>query len=343
MRQYRSSRNRPRRDRPLQVLVRRRDHLHVDGDGRRPAHPLDLPLLEHPQQLRLQGGLHVADLVEQDRPPRGPLEVPDPTRRRPRERPPLVPEQLALEQRLGDRRAVHGDERTRLARAVEVQAPRHQLLAGAALAPNEDRDAVTFHRPPHQPVQALHRGAGAQDPVERPGRGQLAAQAQHLGLHPLDLDLARDVAVDEQSADDVLPIVAHRQLRAVEEPASRTPGPGRAGERAGRLRRTGALPALPTPDTTPRSAPRPHPPTSPPARSRRARTASRTSGSRTRGARPRRYIATASPVASSTASSRCRPTRSARRSSASSRSTFHFVTSASVSCWISSRAKGFLM
>ena len=54
-------------------------------------------------------------------------------------------------------------------------------------------------------------------------------------------------------------------------------------------------------------------------------------------------MAIASPVASSTASSLCWPISCCLLFSASSRSTFHFSSSDSVMCWISSRENGFLM
>ena len=49
----------------------------------------------------------------------------------------LVTEQLALEQRLGQRPHVHGDERLAPTRTQPVNRARHQLLAGAALALDE--------------------------------------------------------------------------------------------------------------------------------------------------------------------------------------------------------------
>jgi len=51
----------------------------------------------------------------------------------------LVTEQLALEERLGDGRAVDLHEREVAPRALVVQSLRHQLLTGAALAVDEDR------------------------------------------------------------------------------------------------------------------------------------------------------------------------------------------------------------
>jgi hypothetical protein len=49
-----------------------------------------------------------------------------------------VAEALALEQRLRERGARDGDERLRGARALVVDRAREQLLAGAALAEDED-------------------------------------------------------------------------------------------------------------------------------------------------------------------------------------------------------------
>ena len=51
----------------------------------------------------------------------------------------LVAEQLALEQRRGNRGAVDGDERPVAARAQRVERAREQLLAGAALAAQQHR------------------------------------------------------------------------------------------------------------------------------------------------------------------------------------------------------------
>src|SRR5436190_170647 len=73
--------------------------------------PLELLLLEEPQDFRLRGRGHVADFVEEDGAAARLLELADPLPVGPGERPLLVPEQLALQQRLGDGRAVDGEER----------------------------------------------------------------------------------------------------------------------------------------------------------------------------------------------------------------------------------------
>ena len=78
------------------------------------AHPLELPLLEDAKQLALQLGREVADLVEEDGPVVGHLELAGLARGGAGERAALVPEQLGLEQGLDDGRAVDAHERPRV-------------------------------------------------------------------------------------------------------------------------------------------------------------------------------------------------------------------------------------
>ena len=90
------------------VAARKRTSI---GRGRVAADPEHLPLLEHAQQLDLDRERHLADLVEQHRAAVGGLEQPGLGLRRAGERAALVAEQLALEQRLRERRAVEPQER----------------------------------------------------------------------------------------------------------------------------------------------------------------------------------------------------------------------------------------
>src|SRR5262249_41646175 len=63
-------------DHLLEVLVGRSDDAHIDADRLDAADPLDLALLEGPQDLHLHAGRHVADLVEEERAFLGELETP---------------------------------------------------------------------------------------------------------------------------------------------------------------------------------------------------------------------------------------------------------------------------
>ena len=94
-----------------EVLVGRRQDAHVDLDEHVAADRLDLALLDHAQQLVLHLGRDVADLVEEERAARRLAEQAAPRPLRAGEGALLVAEQLRLDQRRRQRRAVEGHER----------------------------------------------------------------------------------------------------------------------------------------------------------------------------------------------------------------------------------------
>ncbi len=83
---------------PAKITVRRGDHAHIDPERPRPAETLELAFLHHPEELWLQLEGHLADLIEKQRAAVRKLEPSNPLCDRACERPPLVAEQLALEQ-----------------------------------------------------------------------------------------------------------------------------------------------------------------------------------------------------------------------------------------------------
>ena len=105
----------------------------------------------------------------------------------------LVTEDLALEQRLGNRGAVDRHERKRRAGAELVNGLRDQLLAGARLAPDQHR-GVGRRRLFDHAVDAADAGAVADDAPEAALLAQLAAQLFHFAqrLLPLDRLLQQD-------------------------------------------------------------------------------------------------------------------------------------------------------
>ena len=129
-RKYRSSRNVPFSISGFEILVRRRDDADVHLDRPRRPEPLDLPFLQHAQDLGLRLRAHVADFVEEDRAAVGLLELADLLLGRAGERALLVAEQLRLDQLLGNRGAVHLHEPLAAAQAVAVDRARDELLAG---------------------------------------------------------------------------------------------------------------------------------------------------------------------------------------------------------------------
>ena len=147
---------------------------------------LELALLQHAQQLRLQRGDHGADLVEEDRAAVGQRELALLVGDRAGERAPHVAEQLGLEQRLGDRRAVHLDQRPRPLRAPIVDRPRHQLLAGPGL-PGHQHRAPGLGDQLRRLDDLLHDPAATHDAVVVELLVALAEEVPVVGLQPLGL------------------------------------------------------------------------------------------------------------------------------------------------------------
>ena len=87
---------------------------------RLPPTSLELPLLQHPQQLGLQVGGNLADFIQQNRAAVGQLEPPFPFVQRPGEGSLFVSKELAFNQVIRDGRAVDLDERSGGSRAFLV-------------------------------------------------------------------------------------------------------------------------------------------------------------------------------------------------------------------------------
>ncbi len=109
----------------FQVAVRGGQHADVDGNFLLAADRPDLALLQGPQQLGLRGQRHLADFIEKQRPALGQREKSLAVVAGVGEGPLHVPEQLALQQRIGQGRDVHRDERL-LAAACYAGAGRGQ-------------------------------------------------------------------------------------------------------------------------------------------------------------------------------------------------------------------------
>src|SRR5439155_13993772 len=107
----------------FEIAVRCRDHPDVHALDGLTSDPLDLPGLERPQHLRLQGDGNFADLIQEEGPAVSLLELPASRLDRAREGAAGVAEQLALEERLGYGRAVDGHHGPLAPRAGNVDRP----------------------------------------------------------------------------------------------------------------------------------------------------------------------------------------------------------------------------
>ena len=98
------------------------------------AHAPNVPSSQDAQELGLQAGRHLGNLVDKERPSLGDLDKAWLRLESPGEGPFFMAEKLAFEQGLLQGGTVDGHERAVAAGAVVVDGTGHQLLAGAAAA-----------------------------------------------------------------------------------------------------------------------------------------------------------------------------------------------------------------
>ncbi len=128
------------RHRLLEILVGRSQHPHVDLHGGAAADPGELTVLEHVEQLALERGVQVPDLIEKDGSAIRGLELADLELVGAGEGPALMAEQLALEELARHRGTVDLDEGARLAHRRVVDRPGDDVLSGTRLAADEHGD-----------------------------------------------------------------------------------------------------------------------------------------------------------------------------------------------------------
>ena len=192
-------------------VAQRRVEIDVGGADQPEVHAHDpvaadrpvLALLQHPQQLGLEVGRHLADLVEQQRAPLGHLEQPFLVALRAGEGPLLVAEQLRLDQVLRDRGAVDLDERPLRPLAVVVDRVRDQLLAGAVLPLDQDV-GVAAGDALHQLEHFVHLLALADDVAEAELPLELLLEQQVLADQVAPLDRALEHGEEGVGLDRLL-------------------------------------------------------------------------------------------------------------------------------------------
>ena len=207
------------RDRLLQVAVRRREQPEVHVDVAAAADPHDLPLLKHAQQLHLEFRNQLADLVQEQGPAGGELQLADLAPDGSGEGPLLVAEQLALQDLVRDRAAIQGQEALLPAGAGVVQGLGDEFLPGAALAQDEHGGAARRDLP-HLLEQVLHRRRLAHDRVEAEALVEHLAQVRHLVAQLPVLDQLVDAAPQLVEVDRLRQVIvradAHRLDRGLD-------------------------------------------------------------------------------------------------------------------------------
>ncbi len=146
-------------DHRFQVLVGRGQNADIDANRFRSAHPLDFSLLQDAQNLGLRGQGHVADFVQEDGASVAELEFSQTLAGGPGERALFVAKQFTLDQIVGNRCAVDGDERLGGPMTVFPDRASNEFLAGATLAGDHDRHVAGGDLADHLEDFLHHAGA----------------------------------------------------------------------------------------------------------------------------------------------------------------------------------------
>ena len=190
-----------RRHRLLEILIGRRQHPDVHLDGGTTTDAGKLTVLENVQELPLEGGVQVADLIEEDRAAIRGLELADLELMGACEGSALVAEELALEQLAGHRGAVDLDEGAALADGRVVDRARGHVLAGARLAADEYGD--------------VHPGCLLDDLADL-GHLRAAPEAQFLAEPAPNFVVGRPLPASagtrQRALDHVLQVVGRERL-----------------------------------------------------------------------------------------------------------------------------------
>src|ERR1700722_10299720 len=122
----------------VEIAIGRRDDSRIDVNRTLAADALEVLLLQEAQELGLEGGGQVGDLVEENAAAVSRLETAGLVLDCASECAAHVPEQFTLEQFFGERGAIDDDERLAQAPAPSMDLPRDDVLAGAALPRQQD-------------------------------------------------------------------------------------------------------------------------------------------------------------------------------------------------------------
>ena len=200
-----------------EIPIGRRNHPDVHLDRTRAAHAIELPVLEKPQELGLKPWLHVADLVQEDCPAVGDLELAAFLAGRPGEGALLMAKQLRFQELLRQGHTVHGHEQAASTGAPVVNRPGKEVLACSTLAEEKDCRVALRHF-----LGALndriHLGAGGHERIE-PAL-QFGPKGRYLALEcsPLQrfADHEVEIFVVERFRDEIGGAFLHRLDRPLD-------------------------------------------------------------------------------------------------------------------------------
>lgn len=121
-----------------QVHVRRSDDTYIDLDGAASTDAFDALFLEEPKEFNLKRRWKFTDFIQEQGSARGRLDATDALGVRAREGAFFVAEQFALEERLGDRSAVDGNEGRIFSHTAAMDCQGGHLFSGPTFTKDQD-------------------------------------------------------------------------------------------------------------------------------------------------------------------------------------------------------------
>src|SRR6185312_11647051 len=161
--------------RRAQIAVGRGEQPHIHFERFGASQALELSLLEHPQELYLDGSRHIANLIEEQRAFIRQFEFSRLAGKRARKRSLFEAEQLAFKESVRNGGAVDLDERPGGAARVLVNGASNQVLADAALPAQQHRGVAAGHTGHHR-KNLLHFLAARNDVFKVVALAQRLAQ-----------------------------------------------------------------------------------------------------------------------------------------------------------------------
>ena len=129
----------------------------IHADGACATHSFKFSFLKHPQELGLNHRRDFTDLIQEYRPTMSQLKPSLTARYRSGKSSLFMTKEFALDQVVGNRRTINGDERLFGSCAVFVDGARNQFLTGTTLALNQHRRLGARHLP-NQIIELLDGG-----------------------------------------------------------------------------------------------------------------------------------------------------------------------------------------
>src|SRR5581483_10993108 len=204
----------------LEIAIRSGNDAHVYLHVAHAADTTDDLVFKHAQQFGLEQAGELADFVKEQRAAVGHFEQTLLHRLGVGEGALFVAEEFGFHQRLGDGGAVDGDERLLLARALVMNGFGDQVLAGAALALNQDGGGFAGGDFAHKAHQLGHLGGLADDLVVSRAAADFTAQGLDFAAQLVGFERVLDGDVEfvevERLADEVVGAEFERHLNVVE-------------------------------------------------------------------------------------------------------------------------------